>query len=93
MIAELQRALPNRYDCIASRGLGEPQRALLDYFIGVRTIRVEVKPDASCALFLDQTSRSDEAPGAPDGNWRLVWEGNRPGDYSELFRLYQRVSG
>lgn len=93
MIAELQKALPNRYDCIASRGLGEPQRALLDYFIGVRTIRVEVKPDASCALFLDQTSRSDEAPGAPDGNWRLVWEGNRPGDYSELFRLYQRVSG
>ena len=94
MIFELQKALPARYDCIASRGLGEPQRALLDYFIGVKTVRVEVRPNASCTLLLDQGSRSDESPGAPSGrpgdNWKVIWEGNRPGDLSERFRLYQR---
>ena len=92
MIFDLQKALPARYDCIASRGLGEPQRALLDYFIGVRTERVEVKPNASCALYLDQGSRSDDSPAAPPGNWRILWEGNRPGDNSERFRLYQRTA-
>jgi 4-amino-4-deoxy-L-arabinose transferase-like glycosyltransferase len=91
MILDLQKAIPSRYDCVASRGLGEPQRALLDYFIGLRTQRIETKPDAPCSLLLDQTSRSDEAPGAPEGSWRVVWEGHRPGDNSELFRLYQRV--
>ena len=91
MILDLQKAIPARYDCVASRGLGDPQRALLDYFIGLRTERIEKRPDANCSLLLDQTSRSDEAPGAPEGNWRVVWEGHRLGDYSELFRLYQRA--
>ena len=92
MITDLQKALPARYDCISSRGLGEPQRALLDYFIGVKTERVEVKPNTNCSLYLDQGSRSDDSPSAPTGNWRIVWEGNRPGDNSERFRLYQRGS-
>ena len=92
MIVDLQRSMPTRYDCIASRGLGEPQRALLDYFIGVKTVRIEVKPTAGCMLLLDQGSRSDESPGAPPGNWRIIWEGHRPGDLSERFRLYQRVT-
>ena len=93
MILEIQKVLPARYDCLASRGLGEPQRALLDYFIGVRTERVEVKPAATCSLLLDQGSRSDDSPQGPDGNWRIIWEGNRPGDNSERFRLYQRSNG
>jgi len=92
MILDLQKAIPTRYDCIASRGLGEPQRALLDYFIGLKTERIETKPDANCSLLLDQGSRSDDSPGPPEGNWRVVWQGNRPGDNSELFRLYQRVA-
>ncbi len=92
MILELQKAIPAKYDCVASRGLGEPQRALLDYFIGLRTERVEAKPGTACSLLLDQTTRSDEAPGPPEeGRWRVLWEGNRPGDNSELFRLYQRL--
>ena len=27
---------------------------------------------------------------APDGKWTRVWEGNRPGDRKEKFRLYRR---
>ena len=93
MIMAMQKTIPLRYDCMASRGLGEPQRALLDYFIGVRTVRVEVRADAAarCSLYLDQGSRSDDSPGPPPGDWRVLWEGNRPGDNSERFRLYQRA--
>ncbi|MEO8133444.1 MAG: glycosyltransferase family 39 protein [Betaproteobacteria bacterium] len=93
MIMEMQKAIPTRYDCMASRNLGEPQRALLDYFIGVKTQRIETHPDIVCSLFLDQGSRSDDSPGAPEGSWRIIWEGNRPGDNSERFRLYQRTNG
>jgi hypothetical protein len=91
MIVDLQKALPSRYDCIASRGLGEPQRALLDYFIGVKTERLEVKPGANCSLLLDQGNRSDESPGPPSPSWKMVWEGNRPGDQSERYRLYRKT--
>jgi hypothetical protein len=66
---------------------------MLDYFIGLKTERIETKPYMNCSLLLDQGSRSDDSLPAPEGNWRLVWQGNRPGDNSELFRLYQRVSG
>ena len=27
---------------------------------------------------------------APDGKWTRAWEGNRPGDRKEKFRLYKR---
>ncbi len=93
MITDLQKAIPARYDCMASRNLGEPQRALLDYFIGVKTQRIETRPDAQCSLFLDQGSRSDDSLAAPPGDWKMIWEGNRPGDNSERFRLYQRANG
>ncbi|MEO7852800.1 MAG: hypothetical protein ABIR94_11195 [Rubrivivax sp.] len=94
MIMDMQKAIPTRYDCIASRNLGEPQRALLDYFVGIKTLRVETRANASaCSLLLDQGSRSDDSAGAPEGDWRLIWEGNRPGDNSERFRLYQRANG
>ena len=41
-------------DCIASHGLGEPQRAMLDYYAGIQTQRLETHPDANCTLLLVQ---------------------------------------
>src|SRR6185295_11799946 len=41
MFAQMQRALPAKYNCIASRDLGEPQRASLHYFAGIITWREE----------------------------------------------------
>lgn len=91
MIADLSRALPPVHSCIASRSLGEPQRALLRYFAGITTYRQEGplrRPD--CELLLVQGSR--ETFKAPDAHWAPVWEGARPGDAKELYRLYRRVS-
>ncbi len=76
--------------CIAGAGLADAQRASLDYFADLRTIRLESSAGQRCRWLLTQsTSRSDEfAPGR--SHWRKVWEGNRPGDRIEKIRLYRR---
>ncbi len=75
--------------CIESRAIGEPQRALLDYFAHLKTVREELGPAASCDMLLVQGWRSSGAPArAPE--WTPVWEGARAGDDKELYRLYVR---
>ena len=75
--------------CVASHNLGEPQRALLEYFIGLVTVRDELVPAHSCNALLVQLGRSDpETP--PDSAWEKVWEGRRRGDDTERFVLFRR---
>ena len=90
MVASLKRALPNSVDCVASRGLGDSQRAVLDYFAGLRTRRLELLVTNDCGYMLTQSVQS--VPIVEDQTeWRMMWEGARPGDKVELFRLYQRL--
>jgi hypothetical protein len=91
MIADMVTAMPASYGCISSRDLGDPQRAMLHYFAGIITFRQEV-PDRrrECDLMLVQGTPQDES--APAGNWIRIWEGNRPGDKQERYRLYRRVT-
>lgn len=91
MVASLQQALPKNYRCISSRDLGESQRAMLHYFGHILTHREEVKARRrSCDLMLVQGHPQFEVP--PRGNWRKIWEGGRPRDKDERYRLYQRQS-
>ena len=88
MIGSLAAHLPND-GCVASLNLGEPQRGLLVYFAQLTTIRLEVEPGAQCQALLVQGSRATGAlPPGPD--WVGVWEGARPGDLKEFYRLYRR---
>jgi len=91
MFVSMQRTLPAEYDCLSSRGLGEPQRALLHYVAGIITHREEVPGRRrACELLLVQGRPQDEsAPGAP---WQKIWEGVRPGDKDERFWLYRRAA-
>jgi 4-amino-4-deoxy-L-arabinose transferase-like glycosyltransferase len=75
--------------CIESRAIGEPQRALLDYFGHVKTVRQELGSGAYCDFLLVQGSRAAGAPARAPG-WTPVWEGARAGDDKELYRLYVR---
>lgn len=75
--------------CVASRNLGEPQRALFDYFSGIRTVREEVKPLHDCPALLVQYGRLDGPPDVPEG-WTIAWTGARRGDATERFVLYLR---
>ena len=87
---EMKKALPARYNCISSRELGEPQRASLHYFAGVITYRDEIPTrQRRCELLLIQGQLHD-APKLPR-QWRKIWEGARPGDSDERYRLYRRT--
>jgi hypothetical protein len=77
--------------CVASRQLGEPQRALLHYYAGLTTVREERQPDHRCAALLVQYGRVDRDPAVPTG-WAVAWEGRRRGDESERFVLYRKVA-
>lgn len=88
-IAALQRALPATANCVASRQLGESQRALLDYFAGLRTQRLELSATNICNYLLIQGTRQSPSDAEP-ADWKLLWQGARPGDNTELYRLYER---
>ncbi|MFC4161638.1 ArnT family glycosyltransferase [Chitinimonas lacunae] len=76
-----------RQACITSENLGPSQRAVLDYYLDVATIRRERRPQSGCDWLLRQGGRERLSP--PTG-WREVWQGGRPGDRNERYYLYQR---
>ena len=75
--------------CIASRNLGDPQRALFAYFGGIETVREEGSPDHGCTALLVQYGRDGEVN--PPAGWNVAWQGRRRGDDSELFVLYRKA--
>jgi 4-amino-4-deoxy-L-arabinose transferase-like glycosyltransferase len=78
-----------RSGCVASRDLGEPQRALFYYFSGLTTVREEINANHGCAALLVQYSRqATQAP--PPPGWMPVWDGHRRGDDTERYILYLR---
>ena len=91
MAVSLRNALPAHYDCIASVGLGESQRGMLDYMVDIDTRRRETNPRAECELLLVETNGN--APDTDPGpGWQEIWQGTRPGDTKERHRLYKRIT-
>ena len=78
--------------CLAGRNLGEPQRALLEYFTGVITIRDDLPAANRCLALLVQLGHDDPEE-APDSAWEKIWEGRRRGDDTERFVLFRRPAG
>jgi hypothetical protein len=88
--ASIQQALPRAGSCVASTGLGEPQRAMLDYYAELITRRVEVDPAArECAWMIVQ--QLGAAVRRPDATWEVVWRGSRPGDARETLTLLHKL--
>ena len=79
------RALPPGVDCVASLGIGESERAMLEYVLGIRTIPLQ----AGCHAILRERPAYRFAGRLP-APWRLQWFGSRPGDYGERFELWVR---
>ena len=78
--------------CLAGRNLGEPQRALLEYFTGLITIRDDLPAANRCRGLLVQLGH-DDPEAAPDSAWEKIWEGRRRGDDTERFVLFRRPAG
>jgi len=81
-------ALPHE-GCVASRNLGDAQRALFAYFATLTTVREEDEPDHDCGHLLVQYGRLDQPPSEP--GWDAVWDGRRRGDDTELYVLYRKA--
>lgn len=88
LVLDLKRAVPLSSDRIAGKSLGESERAMLEYFGGIRTVTLEDDRSKTCNLLLVATSRAAKNNNI-GSEWRQIWEGARPGHKSELFVLYQ----
>jgi len=88
MMLAIRDAMPSSYRCVWSHNLGESQRALLQYFAGIVTYReAEAGRKRDCDVLLVQgLRRSVYAPAQGE----LIWQGARPGDNNELYRLYRK---
>ena len=89
MMLAVRDAMPSSYRCMWSHNLGEPQRALLQYFVGIVSYReAEAARKRDCDVLLVQGLRKNIS--APALGWELIWQGARPGDNNELYRLYRK---
>ncbi len=86
----LKTALPKQYDCLAVINLGESERAMLHYFVGVRPMQSKASNVTTCqtALVLDKADH--RLPALPTDTWQEIWHGGRMGDDNERFRAYVR---
>ena len=86
--AKIVDELPPNFRCIARHNLGDAQRALLDYFANIRTIRDDHPTASRCKALLVQAAPLQVPRMGPE--WEELWRGSRPGDRNELFVLYRR---
>lgn len=81
--------LPNDHGCLAERGLNDTQLASLAYFVGIEPTAADSTTGRQCNwLLVGGENRAQLA--APDARWSKVWEGSRPGERKEKFRLFRR---
>ena len=89
--AVISKQLPTTRNCVAAVSLGEPQRAMLDYFAQLRFVPIDLNASTTCDWLLTQGSKENQPK--VEALWQLTWEGSRPGDNAERFRLYRRAGG
>jgi 4-amino-4-deoxy-L-arabinose transferase-like glycosyltransferase len=87
LVTELKAQLPEGAYCIANRQLGEPQRAMLEYFGEVLTLAESAPGARYCAFLLVQQGHGDGLP-RHGPEWTPLWSGTRPGDATERFWLF-----
>jgi 4-amino-4-deoxy-L-arabinose transferase-like glycosyltransferase len=80
VIAAMHAVRVQQPGCVATRNLTEPQRAMFHYHAGIRAAGKD------CPWLLVHTP-SAQAP-APGAEWKLAWQGTRPGDAKEFFWLF-----
>lgn len=93
---QLGAHLPKSSKYCVSTNVGASQRASFAYFGHVRFAREFAPSNAGECRFLllqDDNSSKKEARLITYGRsqWRLLWQGRRPSDRDERYRLYQRL--
>lgn len=86
LFAQLGARLPP-HACLSSVGLGESQRGMLEYTLGVTTHRESAGAGHRCDVLLIDGGTAAPQPGS---SWQLVWSGMRAADDHEKFWLFER---
>jgi 4-amino-4-deoxy-L-arabinose transferase-like glycosyltransferase len=84
----LKHNLPKNHGCINSI-MGSDQADLMHYYINLKTKHIDGPNQFSCDLLLIQADKKHEKISLSN-DWKLIWQGKRPADRNERFRLYQR---
>jgi hypothetical protein len=87
-ISEVTRLINERPTCVIGVEIGDPQRAMFDYFSHMRFVVPHSSTAAHCKWMLIQGNKSTSPDVAAD--WTMTWEGARPAERVEQFRLYHR---
>jgi 4-amino-4-deoxy-L-arabinose transferase-like glycosyltransferase len=91
---QIATKLPADAGCIDSN-VGPAQRASFAYFGQLPFASVDGRGKCELLLLQDSVRRKDDkeiAAALRGKQWALLWEGRRPSDRDERFRLYRRVS-
>jgi 4-amino-4-deoxy-L-arabinose transferase-like glycosyltransferase len=89
VFTSLREKLPERSTCVASYGIGESERAMLEYYAGVSTRPIETLKDQPCDLLIVGLDRHG-INYASQRDWKVLWEGTRPFEHpKEHYTLYQ----
>jgi hypothetical protein len=88
VMQSMQAAMPKQFACVTSRNLGMEQASLLHYYTDLHVQAFETVQHLGCDLYLiqDERGRDKIDPGI---DWKLIWEGKRPAERRESFRLFQ----
>lgn len=82
----LERNLPANYQCINSLNVGRAQSILLHYYTDIQLQPLKETEQLNCDLYLIQDERG-EGEMTPGLEWGLIWQGKRPAERREKFRL------
>ncbi len=88
--AAMEQHVPADVSCIWTDGVGDSERAMVDLDTRLQPIIADgLRADQPCPALLveDKAAARLAMPSAP---WRLVWQGGRPGDTNERYRLFLR---
>jgi 4-amino-4-deoxy-L-arabinose transferase-like glycosyltransferase len=89
IFTSLRQGLPETYHCVASLGMGESERAMIEYYAGIQVLPLEGHREQRCDLLLIGLEKryvdTDKRPA-----WTVLWEGGRPADRpKEHYTLYR----
>lgn len=82
----LVKAMPKQYTCIRPSRMGNPQLASFIYFTQLRFS--ETRSDCDVLLDHETNKHAKFNRSISPQQWYLIWEGRRPADRDERFRLY-----
>ena len=68
--------------------MGEPQRAMIDYYAGITITRESMLVSRQCDYLLVQEDVQNKNAEVMPNRLKL-WEGHRPGDKKENYVLYR----